>query len=251
MTIARIGTALALALALAPGAAQADSLWREIFGGPAPRPTPCVLDKCLNPQQRPAPAPTGAPAPGDFDFYVLALSWSPGFCDTGGEAKAPDQCAPGAGLGFVTHGLWPQYQRGYPSDCDPGQPVSRVALEAARGVYPSEGLARYEWRKHGTCTGLSPAAYFASVKAARDAIAIPQALRAPRQAQSLSPADVQRVFIAANPGLRPGAMAIGCSRGELEEVRLCLSKDLRRFVDCPEVARAGCRAGVIEATPVR
>lgn len=243
--------ALALALCEGPTAAQAQSFWRDLlFGRPAP--PPCVLDKCLNPVQRPAPvdAPVAAPS-GNFDFYVLALSWSPGFCATGGAAKAPDQCADGAGLGFVVHGLWPQYQHGYPSDCDPSRPVSRVALDQTRGVYPSEGLARYEWRKHGTCTGLSPEAYFASVGTARDRIVIPDAFRSPRQARSIAPVDAQRAFAAANPGLRPEAMAIGCVRGELEEVRLCLSKDLRQFVACPEVARAACRSPAIDLAPVR
>ncbi len=252
MTSGRIGAVLALALATALGAtsAQAQGFWQDFLRGP-PAATPCVLDKCLNPPQRPAPAPAGALAPGDFDFYVLALSWSPGFCDSGGAAKAPDQCAPGAGLGFVTHGLWPQYQHGYPADCDVGRPVSRIALDQMRGVYPSEGLARYEWRKHGSCTALSPEAYFSSVKAARDRIVIPDAFKSPRQPQSVSPADLQRAFVAVNPGLRPGAMAIGCASGALQEVRVCLSKDLRQFVDCPEVSRATCRAPAIDAAPVR
>ncbi len=253
MAIGRITGMAALALALLQGvsAAQAQSFWRDLLYG-RPAPAPCVLDKCLNPAKRPPTPPTTGAAPsGDFDFYVLALSWSPGFCATGGAAKAPDQCADGAGLGFVVHGLWPQYQHGYPSDCDPGRPVSRIALDQTRGVYPSEGLARYEWRKHGTCTGLSPEAYFAGAKAARDKVVIPDAFKSPRQAQSIAPADAQRAFSAVNPGLRPEAIAIGCIRGELEEVRLCLSKDLRQFVNCPEVARATCRSPSIDLAPVR
>jgi ribonuclease T2 len=225
-----------------------------------------VLDKCLNggaqppasPQAQPdaAPAPVaranapGMVAPGNFDFYVLALSWSPGFCETGGAAKSPDQCGAGADLGFVVHGLWPQFQHGYPSDCDPARPVSRVALRESDGVYPSEGLARYEWRKHGACTGLSPEAYFASARRARDSIVIPDALKTPRERRSVSPTDIQRAFAGANPGLRRESMAIGCLRGQLQEVRLCLSKDLREFADCPEVARATCRAPIIAVAPV-
>src|SRR6478752_5799189 len=60
----------------------------------------------------------GGPA-GDFDFYVLALSWSPGFCETAGSGRERDQCKDGAGLGFVVHGLWPQNERGFPSECAP------------------------------------------------------------------------------------------------------------------------------------
>jgi ribonuclease T2 len=263
----RIGAGLVVALVLlcCPAISQAQSFWDNFLRGPAPtRPaaTPCVLDKCLNgapqgpAQAAPdaAPAPPASPAmaaPGNFDFYLLTLSWSPGFCDTGGASKSPEQCGAGSNLGFVVHGLWPQFQHGYPSDCDPNRPVSRIALRETDGVFPNEGLARYEWRKHGTCTGLSAEAFFASVKRARDSIVIPAAFNAPREHQSVSPIDVQRAFAAANPGLRPESMAIGCARGELQDVRLCVSKDLRQFVNCPEVARATCRAQTIAVAPVR
>ena len=253
----------AVLLVGSPAGAQSifDNLWRA----PAPPPSPCVLDKCLNgggaTTTETAPSPPAAPsasqassagivAPGDFDFYLLTLSWSPGFCDTGGQAKSPDQCAIGAGLGFVVHGLWPQNAQGYPSDCDGNpRPVSRTALALAQGVFPSDGLARYEWRKHGTCTGLSPEGFFASVRRARDKIAIPDAFKAPRQEQSFAPIEIMRAFIAVNPGLRLGAMAVSCARGELADVRLCLSKDLRSFVDCPEVARRACRSPSIAVAP--
>lgn len=230
------------------------------FGGP-----PCVLDKCLNGRStppRPA-APSAEPqdsagtggfrgplAPGAFDFYVLALSWSPGFCEMGGSEKSPQQCEPGGRLGFVVHGLWPQNTRGYPSDCDTsaGSP-SRLVLDSVRGVYPNEGLARYEWRKHGTCTGLSPTAYFADVRRARAVVTIPEAFRAPDDQRSLAPLDIARAFADANPGLRPDSMAVTCRSNVLGEVRICMSRDLRGFVPCPEVARASCRRPV-EVPPV-
>jgi ribonuclease T2 len=191
-------------------------------------------------------------APGAFDFYVLSLSWSPGFCATGGEQKAKDQCAAGTGLGFVVHGLWPQYDHGFPSDCGPaGRTPSRQALETVRGVYPDEGLARYEWRKHGTCSGLSPTDYFAAVRRARDAVAIPTAFQSPRAEQTWAPIDIARAFSAANPGLRTDEMAVTCRGGDLQEVRVCFAKDLRTFVPCPEVARASCHASGVTVPPVR
>ena len=217
---------------------------------------PCVLDKCLaNPT---APAISGGNrsttrAPGAFDFYVLALSWSPDFCDTGGAGKARDQCAEGANLGFVVHGLWPQNAHGYPSDCDAGASrfPSRAALDGARGLYPDEGLARYEWRKHGTCTGLSPSDYFAQVRRAREAVTLPQSFQAPGEPQTVAPLDVVRAFAAANPGLRADTMAVTCRQGELEEVRVCFGKDLRGFMPCPEVSRASCRAPRMSVLPTR
>lgn len=229
---------------------------------------PCVLDKCLG--QQPdggAPASSGAPgggfgsvaaprrsatAPGNFDFYVLALSWSPGFCATGGESKARQQCASGSGLGFVVHGLWPQYRHGYPSDCgNYGRSPSRQALDSAEGVYPDRGLARYEWTKHGTCTGQSPTDYFADVRRAREAVAIPPGFAAPGGDQTWAPIDVARAFAAANPGLRVDEMAVTCRGGVFEEVRLCMSKDLRGYVPCPEVARGACRTRVMSVPGLR
>ena len=199
----------------------------------------------------PARAQAFGVAPGRFDFYVLALSWSSGFCATNEAARARAQCNPGAGLGFVVHGLWPQNEHGFPSDCGfASQSPSRAALETTRGVYPDEGLARYEWRKHGTCVGKSPTDYFADVRAARDDIVIPPAFRAPGNAQTWTPIDIQRAFIAANPRLRPGMIAVSCRRGVLEEVRICLSKDLRGFEACPEVARGACRTPQISVPPV-
>lgn len=219
--------------------------------------TGCVLDHCADKKPlNPARATSSqfqarADTPGDFDFYVLALSWSPGFCDTGGAGRTYAQCASGAHLGFVVHGLWPQYQRGYPSDCGGIRSPSRLALQAAKGLYPDEGLARFEWRKHGTCSGMSPSDYFVDVRKARATIVIPPAFRTPSQPQTWTPIDIQRAFIAANPRLRPGMLAVECYAGELDEVRICLSKDLHDFVACPEVSRHFCYAQHVSVPPMR
>lgn len=183
-------------------------------------------------------------APGDFDFYVLALSWSPGFCELDGDrTRNREQCAGGNGLRFVVHGLWPQYERGFPSDCGPsGRSPSRMAMTEAEGVYPTEGLARYEWRKHGTCSGSSPADYFRDARRARDKVVVPPALAKADSDQSWTVLDLERAFVAANPGLRTDMMSVSCKRGVLQEVRICLSKDLRDFRTCQEVDRSGCRA---------
>lgn len=190
--------------------------------------------------------------PGDFDFYVLALSWSPGFCELDGDAKGREQCNAGSGLGFVVHGLWPQNERGYPTECGPaGRSPSRIAMNEAGGVFPSEGLARYEWRKHGTCSGKSPSDYFADVKRARQAVVIPQQLAKPDSEQKWTPIDLERAFVAANPGLRTDMMSVSCKRSLLQEVRICFSKDLRSFRTCEEVDRSGCRTRDIRVNAVR
>jgi ribonuclease T2 len=191
-------------------------------------------------------------APGEFDFYVLALSWSSGFCEVEGDDKGREQCAKGAGLGFTVHGLWPQNERGFPTECGPaGRSPSRAAIDIARETIPSEGLARHQWRKHGTCTGRSPTDYFRDVKAARQLVAVPREFERPDRDSRWSPVDVERSFIAANPGLRPEMLAVSCRRGVMDEVRVCLTKDLRGFRACEEVDRNGCRAREISVPPVR
>ncbi len=193
----------------------------------------------------------GGPA-GAFDFYVLALSWSAGFCAVEGDAKGRDQCAAGRGLGFVVHGLWPQNEQGYPTDCGPqGRMPTSMAMDVARDVFPEQGLARYQWRKHGTCAGTSPAQYFADAKAARARVVIPKAFQGAAGENRVKPGDVVRAFVESNAGLRADMMALSCRRGVLDEVRICLARDLRGFRTCAEVSRNSCRSTEITVPAVR
>jgi len=194
---------------------------------------------------------SGARAADSFDYYVFTLSWSPGFCETGGAAKQPAQCAPGAGEGFVVHGLWPDSAYGpNPEDCGGGY-VSGAALELTKGVYPDEGLARYEYRKHGSCSGLDPQAYFAAVKTLRDAIFVPDLLKTPHDAVKTSPAALTEAFVAANPNLKADNMAVTCRDGELIDVRICVAKGLTAFAQCPKVSGHTCHAASITVAPLR
>jgi ribonuclease T2 len=189
---------------------------------------------------------------GSFDFYVLALSWSSGFCVIEGDAKAREQCEPGAGKGFVVHGLWPQFNRGFPSYCEPGnRSAPRYALDEAEKVFPARGLAVYQWRKHGTCSGLSPLDYFRAAGTARNLITIPPGYEGLKDEKRLAPIEVERAFIGANRGLRAEAISVQCERSTLEEVRICLSRDLRSFVSCPEVDRRRCGVSEVVVPPVR
>ena len=150
----------------------------------------------------------------------------------------------------MVHGLWPQNAHGYPSNCDAaGRVPSRTAIDDATTIYPDAALARHEWRMHGACTGLSPTDYFAAVRLARRSIRIPPAFESPHDQRTWQPLEIARAFTAANPRLRTDTMGVTCRADMLEEVRLCLSKDLRDFVSCPEVARASCRRP-IQVPPV-
>ena len=179
--------------------------------------------------------------PGEFDYYILALTWSPTFCAFEGSRKDRDQCEPGRRLGFVVHGLWPQLERGRLEDCDAfARPPSRMALDEAEGVFPSLGLARHEWRKHGACTGLSPAEYFRDTRRAFERLRIPEAFRYPAQDFRTSPRNLERAFADANPGLRADMISLRCRRGRLQEVRVCFERDLRAFRTCQTAGGSGC-----------
>jgi ribonuclease T2 len=89
------------------------------------------------------------------------------------------------------------------------------------------------------------------VRRAHDLVAIPAIYQNAQSEQDTTPLDIERAFIAANPRLRPGMLAIECVDGELSEVRICLSKDVRNFVPCPDVVRHSCRMQDVAVAPMR
>lgn len=191
---------------------------------------------------------------GKFDFYVLALSWSPSFCEAARERNPErrplDQCGPRP-YHFVVHGLWPQYERGFPRDCEvPAPRLNRDIVSSMLDVMPSPRLVYNQWDRHGTCSGLNAQGYFDAVRKARESVKIPSAYEQLDAPLSTAPADVEEAFVAANPGMPRGAISITCDSKRLNEVRICMTKDLR-FRDCQEVERRSCRRDKVVMPPVR
>ncbi|WP_244313571.1 ribonuclease T2 [Stappia sediminis] len=181
----------------------------------------------------------------DFDFYVLALSWSPTYCAGAGRNADPMQCRAAKPHRFIVHGLWPQHERGFPSFCHNGpRDAPRGAVNSILDIMPSRGLARHEWSKHGTCSGLGPRAYFEKTRRAFERVKIPPAFNSIADGNRMTPDAVETAFRLANPGLRDNAIAVDCANGRLKEVRICLTRDLD-FRSCPTVDRRGCRAANI------
>lgn len=189
--------------------------------------------------------------PGEFDFYVLALSWSPSYCESAGQRADPSQCRAQKPLRFVVHGFWPQYDRGFPADCAYNAPrVPEQTIRELRELMPSRGLVIYQWRKHGTCSGLSPDKYFALMRQAFDKVKIPPQFSQATRSQTVSPPEIENAFRTANPGLNADMIAVTCDRRNLREVRICMSKDLQ-FRSCPQVDRQACRNPRVSLPPVR
>lgn len=193
--------------------------------------------------------------PGKFDFYVLTLSWSPSFCEahterTGGRVTQREQCGDRP-FSFVVHGLWPQYERGFPEYCqNPAPRLSRDIVSSMLDLMPSPRLVFREWDKHGTCAGVSARAYFDQVRRARAAVKIPEQFLDLNETLTVTPGEVEEAFIKVNPGLAPAAIATSCDSRRLHEVRICMTKDLK-FHDCPEIDRRTCRREKLVMPPVR
>jgi len=192
-------------------------------------------------------------APGEFDFYVLSLSWSPSFCEAASERGGRSQqmqCG-GRPYSFVVHGLWPQYERGFPGYCQrPSPRLDRNIMTSMLDLMPAPGLIFNEWDKHGTCSGLGERAYFETVRKARASIKIPPEFLELTEPKTIAPEAIEEAFIKVNPGLSNAAMAVTCDRSRLGEVRICLSKDLQ-FRACEEIDRRSCRRDSVVMPPVR
>jgi ribonuclease T2 len=190
--------------------------------------------------------------PGKFDFYVLALSWSPSYCEAEGDRRRDsEQCSRSRPFAFVVHGLWPQYERGYPRACfNPAPRISDRLIDSMLDLMPARGLVVHEWREHGTCSGLSADEYFGAVRRARDRVAIPDRFRRLDAYEMVSPAEVEDAFRAVNPELNADMIAVTCDDRRLREVRVCLSRDFT-FRACPEVDRRACRTPRVAMPPVR
>ncbi len=204
-----------------------------------------------------AAAPAAAQSegtPGQFDFYVLSLSWSPSFCAEAAErhnGRSPGMQCGARPYSFVVHGLWPQYEKGFPENCQQPSPrLYRGIVSSMLDLMPAPHLIYNEWDKHGTCSGLSANAYFETIRKARAAITIPPDYTALQQPLTVAPEAVRDAFVKANAGLTPAAIAVDCDRKRLTEVRICLSKDLK-FHDCPDVTRRACRNSEVIMPPVR
>lgn len=190
-------------------------------------------------------------AAGQFDYYVLALSWSPTYCaDAENATRDALQCRSSRPFAFVVHGLWPQFERGFPSQCRTRFGGVDAAVENQMlDIMPSRALIRHEWREHGVCSGLDPQRYFAQTRTLFGAITLPPAYRTLNAPLRVTASQVEQAFLAANPGFSRDGLAIVCRGGRLREVRACFTKDGRARACGPDV-RDSCQ-GTVTMPPVR
>ena len=200
---------LAAAVALGPAA--------PVLAAPA---LPAGLTPAPALSPRPDAVVTGVPVA----YYVLALSWTPEWCRSGGSGATAKEMECGAALGFTLHGLWPDGAHPpYPSFCRPAGALDIATVREMWRRTPSAVLLQHEWQKHGTCAAWPDAlTYFAQAAKLFDRVALPRI-------EAISPGErtagaVRAAFVARNPWLKPDRIFVQTLRNRddaLSEVRVC------------------------------
>ncbi len=193
--------------------------------------------------------------PGQFDYYVLALSWSPTFCRSPAGGRNPAQCGQGRRFAFVVHGLWPQYNKGWPSYCRMRERwVPRRQIRAMADIMPSKKLVIHEWNKHGSCSGLGQEAYFLLTRDLFEKVRIPARYLSPTDPVRVTPRQLVTDFVKTNRGLDASMISVQCGnsrqRANLRELRICFNRK-GEFKPCGVNERRQCRAETLIMPPVR
>jgi ribonuclease T2 len=181
-----------------------------------------------------------AAASKNFDYYLLNLSWSPEYCHS---HPAGTECAQHPT--FVLHGLWPEKKDGtYPENCSnlpgPADPSQY------KDIYPDAGLLQHEWKTHGTCSGLSPDAFFNLARATFYFVTIPPELANLQKQVSMPPGKVLELFTATNPSFTSDKLALSCGNNYLTAIEACVDKQ-GHPTKCGELK--SCRANSVRIPP--
>ncbi|MGQ0673102.1 MAG: ribonuclease T2 family protein [Hyphomicrobium sp.] len=195
---------------------------------------------------------------GEFDYYALVMSWSPTYCSEKQSDGYDPQCdrRDGRRYAFVLHGLWPQYERGYPERCFTRKKpyVPQTIIDSMLDIMPSPRLVIHEFKKHGTCSGLDPAGYYEVSRRLFKSIRIPERYVNPQEAMFVSRAELEDDLIEENPGLKPDMLSVVCggAGSRLREVRICFGKDgALRSCGSNEDQRRLCSTERMYLPPVR
>jgi ribonuclease T2 len=189
-------------------------------------------------------------APGEFDYYLLSLSWSPAFCL---QSPGAAECNGPRHYGFIVHGLWPQNERGWPEYCGDSWVPETVAQNMS-DIMPARALVYHEWKAHGTCSGLGPDEFFSLVRRAYASLSIPAQFSRSDAPVEQPPPAIAAAFLRSNPRLPPDGVVVTCSRQgapRLREVHICFSRDLAPRACSPDAAREACRSPTVIVPPIR
>lgn len=212
----RIGLAIVAALAALSGASGAEAqAYQCSIPGVLTRPHP-DLPSAKEPARR---LPIGG--------YTLAVSWSPEYCHGHArESSAKFECGSGNRFGFTLHGLWPDgIGKDWPQYCTSTELLPTGFIAGRLCTTPSAQLIQHEWAKHGTCSGLSATAYFDRSTQLYARLHYPDmAMLAARR--GLTAGAFATAMARANPGLAAAAIRVTANKAWLDELWLCLGRDM-------------------------
>lgn len=168
----------------------------------------------------------------DTDYYTLALSWSPAFCQKqrrSNNGKVPShlkyQCDGGQEFGWVIHGLWPQSGKAraideHPRYCQGDLPmVEENTIRKYLPESPGATLLQGEWEKHGACAFNQAEDYFAKQKTLYNDLILPDV--------DMSKSELFKWMKANNPQLKHVYLS-----GSKDELYICYDKQWQPM-DCP------------------
>jgi len=192
---------------------------------------------------------------GVFDYFTLSLSWSPTYCGSPAGTDDQQQCSPGRRYAFVVHGLWPQYERGWPESCATRETwVDQKIIDSMLDIMPSKKLIIHEWKKHGSCAGVSVADYFRATRLLFKRVRIPARYLSPTDTIMTTPEQLVTDFVKTNRNLSADMISVQCGnaldRGRLSELRICLDRR-GNFSQCGANEDRQCRAKTLVMPPVR
>jgi len=169
------------------------------------------------------------------DYYALALSWSPQFCNSGAGKSASNrwQCVDNT-FGFVVHGLWPQSSRArrtdeHPRHCKAPEILPVTTLRPLLCTMPGAQLIQDEWVKHGTCAWPNAKAYLGQVEVLYRGLALPDL-----RGGTTTAGAIRKVIVDANrsKGLKAEHVQISVLGGNrFSEALICYNKQFR-FMSC-------------------
>jgi ribonuclease T2 len=185
---------------------------------------------------------------GQFDYYLLSLSWAPNYCASHPSDRSTE-CSIGGHHTFVLHGLWPQSTSGPPPmSCSNASPVAAATVDHMLNFMPSRSLIQHEWQEHGTCSGLSAQEYFAQAEQAYTHLQVPPQYRNLSQQRQLDVSDLEKSFAEAN-GAPAEAFRVSCHEGELVNLEVCVDKNLQ-YRSCTTSVHE-CPVNQVEMQPAR
>lgn len=174
----------------------------------------------------------GQNANAPVDYYMLALSWSPAFCEEQRSQFGQNlpqsvqyQCASHQ-FGWVVHGLWPQNANArsvadHPRFCQGDlAPLPLSEITPYLQMSPGAKLLQGEWEKHGACAFKDAQSYFKKEQELFAALQLPK--------EALKRAELFRWVKAHNPQLNNAYLK--ASRNELF---ICYDKNWQAM-DCPK-----------------